>query len=115
MARWRIYYADGSTFADEDGPAEDAPALGVQAINQMVGTPEGRQMLHGAGQRPNRTPVDYFVLDEGDEWLGVDLFGLWDYLQRPGWRKVLFGRTISNPEFAEILYRAGHDPDFYGR
>jgi len=29
---WRIYYDDGSTFSNEDGSLQDAPAFGVQAV-----------------------------------------------------------------------------------
>ncbi len=32
MPAWRIYYADGSTFGDEDGAMEQAPAFGVLAV-----------------------------------------------------------------------------------
>lgn len=30
--RWRIYYADGSTFSNEDGEPWDAPGWGAQVI-----------------------------------------------------------------------------------
>lgn len=112
---WRIYYGDGSTYSDEDGPVEGAPSLNVQAIVQrdpsIHGT--GRFVLHGGGQRPNRVPVDYYCWDrEQGIWLGTDLFGLFDYLQRPGWKRVLFGRTLNDGAYQEIIYKAGEDPDF---
>ncbi len=42
----------------------------------------------------------------GDLWVGVDLFGLWDYLATDGWKRVLFGRTIPNAPYQEIYRRA---------
>lgn len=105
--RWRIYYGDGTTFSSEDGKPELAPALDVQAIVQ----PErdeygvGRHVLNGR---------DYYVWlgAEHQDWDTVDLFGLYDYLQRPGWKRVLFGRSIPTATFREIMQRATHDPDF---
>lgn len=32
MAKWRIYYEDGSTFSDENGTLKEAPAFGVMAV-----------------------------------------------------------------------------------
>jgi hypothetical protein len=116
--RWRVYYGDGSTFSDEDGTIEMTPALNVQAIVQSDPDPHGtgRHVIHGGGQRPNRVPIDYYWWDPGrGMWVGGDLFGLWDYLTRPGWRKVLFGRTIPDQDYQAIIVRAGDDPDFpYG-
>lgn len=113
--RWRIYYGDGTTY---DGPAEDAPALNVQAVVQRDPSPHGsgRFVVHGGGQRPNRVPIDYYCYDvEQQIWLGVDLFGLFDYLQRPGWKRVLFGRTVADVDYQDAIRRAGDDPDFdYG-
>ena len=31
---WRIFYADGSTYSDEDGPVENAPGAGVEVVLQ---------------------------------------------------------------------------------
>lgn len=115
---WRVYYSDGSTYSDADGPIQDAPALGVQAIVQRDPNPHGtgRFVVHGGGQRPNRVPIDYYCWDDSQGiWAGTDLFGLWDYLQRPGWKRVLFGRTIADETYQRIIMAAGDDPDFaYG-
>ena len=103
---WRIYYGDGATFSDADGPPSDAPALDVQAIVFRDETPGaanvGRFVLQG---------FDFYWHDEG-EWFGGELFGLFDYLQRPGAKAVKFGRTRPNRAFADVLERAVSDPDF---
>lgn len=50
---------------------------------------------------------DYYVWQfREDGWTGVDIFGLWDYLQSYGMKKVLFGRTVSNSLFDRIHNRA---------
>jgi hypothetical protein len=116
--RWRIYYGDGSTFDSGQGEPADAPSLNVQAIVQRDPSPHGvgRFVIHGGGQRPNRVPLDYYCWDaERGIWLGCDLFGLWDYLSRPGWKRVLFGRTITDDAYQKIITTAGYDKDFdYG-
>ncbi len=100
---WRIYYGDGSTFDDEDGPPELAPARDVQVI-----------VVHDDDVLwATQTGSDYYVWDDrgsGSRWWGVDKFGLYDYLIEPGYKIVLFGRTIANEEFAEIFKRAKEDP-----
>lgn len=94
---WRIYYDDGSTFSSNDGPPEDAPALGVICIAQP--DPEvGRHIVSG---------FDYYWFTY--EWWGGDLFGLFDYLITPGHKTVKFGRTVSNTDFSEIVNRAKTD------
>lgn len=97
--RWRIWYADGGTFCDLDGPVEDAPGLGVLVIAQA--DPDvGRELRYG---------TDFYVY-EGDRWLAVDRYGLWDYLARPGWRKALAGRTVAPREMALAYAAAVDDP-----
>jgi len=98
MAAWRIWYQEG-TYSDDDGPLDDAPGLGVLVIAQA--DPDvGRELRYGS---------DFYVWD--GRWLGVDEHGLWDYLARPGWKKVVAGRTVS-PRKMEAAYRAAlADPD----
>lgn len=102
---WRIYYGDGSTFSSGDGPPQEAPALNVQAIVRVDTDPNGvgRYVLQG---------FDYYWLTECDGWYGGDLFGLFDYLAGPGWKRVLFGRSIPGPEFRAAVSAAAHDPEF---
>ena len=95
---WRIYYGDGSTY---DGDPYDAPGLNVQ-VCMMSNADHGRY---------SQTRFDYYVWSDG-EWIGCDIFGLWDYLQQPGPRKVLFGRTLPNGLYQDIRRVADLDPLF---
>lgn len=83
MACWKVYYGDGSTFSDQDGSPELAPALNVQAITC---SPE--------------------------VWMGGDVFGLMDYLSLPGWKRVLFGRMVTNAEYDKAVTLARNDGYF---
>jgi hypothetical protein len=101
--RWRIYYDDGHTFDDEQGKACDAPSLGVICVVQSdPGC--GRMILTG---------YDYYIC-LGDDWLGVDLFGLLDYalnrLERI--RGVVAGRAVANDVYTNVMRHAQDDPDF---
>jgi len=103
MVKWRVYYDDGHTFDDRQGKACDAPGVGVICVVQRdPGT--GRAILTG---------YDYYVC-LGDDWLGVDLFGLLDYvlnhLERI--RGVIAGRAVMNDIYAAVMRRALDDPDF---
>ena len=100
VVRWRVYYGDLSTYDLGDGPLEDAPTTNVQAI--AVGDATVGRFLWS--QR------DFYWWDQG-QWFGGDVFGLWDYLARPGWRKVLFGRSLVRADFERVMNRALADPD----
>lgn len=100
MVDWRIYYGDGSTFDSSQGSPLHAPALNVQCIVQP--DPDvGRHVV---------SKFAYYWWD--GEWYGGDLFGLHDYLMRPGPKTVKFGRTVSNAEYRAVVRRAAADPDF---
>jgi len=87
---WRIYYGNGTTWDGEGpGPIGDQ-ARGVQAILQHH--PEiGWHIANGS---------DYYVWQDG-RWLGVDLFGLFDFLLDTG--LVLFGRTVTRDQYHAII------------
>ena len=104
MIKWRVYYGDGSTFSDHNGSAWSAPGRDVQVI-VLADSNHGWRTQAGD---------NYYVWDNrGDDhrWWGVDDFGLFDYLIDPGYKRVLFGRRISNQEFSEIFKRASVDDD----
>ena len=90
---WKIYYADESTFSNEDGSPKDAPARGVQAIIQPD---EGVAWS-------TETGGDYYVWRD-EKWWSCDIFGLFDFLIESG--LVKFGRTITAKEFNDIFQRA---------
>lgn len=85
----KYFYPDGLIY-EGDNP----PARGVQVIVQS--DEDGPYMTTGA---------DYYIWREDmGGWLGVDIFGLFDFLIESG--LVLFGRTISNAEYRDIFQRA---------
>ena len=84
-ASWRIYYGDGSVLDAGEVGIENVPALDIQVIVQYDPVAGWYLQSH----------ADYYVFRDDDRlWQGCDNMGLWDYLQRPGWKRVLFGRTI---------------------
>ena len=98
MRHWIVYYGDGSTYSDQDGPPELAPANNVQVIAIEDGDC-GKVLLN---------TKDYYWWT-GETWLAGDIFGLFDYLLQPGWKRVLFGRSIDNREYQRLLARASED------
>jgi hypothetical protein len=53
------------------------------------------------------TGSDYYIYRPGGGWLGVDIFGLFDWLIESG--LALFGRTITNAEYQAIYAMAKTD------
>lgn len=102
MKRWKIYYGDGSTFSNEDGEYYMAPTLCVQAI--VLGDEDvGRLLIHGF--------TSYWWLY--GEWFGGDRNGEFQYdIKRGVLKYKVFGETISNKKFDEILKRAMTDDYF---
>lgn len=101
--KFKIWYGDGSTFTDEDGAPELAPKTNVQCVT--IECPEHGQVVCKAD--------DFYIYDVYDGegcWQGVDYFGMWDYLSRPGTKIVLFGRTLGNEEYRQIVGAAMDDP-----
>jgi hypothetical protein len=102
--QWRIYYDDGSTCDSLSSSAvtpEDAPGLGVVVIVQED-EDVGRELLH----------MKDFYYWERSRWFGCDQFGLFDYLQRPGLKKVVAGRNVEHRSYHLLMLRAQQDPDF---
>jgi hypothetical protein len=97
--RWKIFYSS-STYSDADGPPELAPKRDVQAVLVEDSV---------SGRRIERSNNYYVWTPERGGWRGVDKFGLFDYLIEPGARVVLFGRTLSDDEYEDILVRSGQD------
>lgn len=76
-------------------------------MGEGVGTPPARDVqviLQEDDKGPYfQSGADYYVWWD-ERWLGVDLFGLFDYLMDSG--LVLFGRTITNEEYQAIYQEA---------
>lgn len=98
MTDFRVYYDGGATY---DGAPENAPAFGVLVIVESDKN-HGRRLV---------VTKDYFVW-LGDRWLSVDFIGMVDYLQQPGWKRVLFGRMVDDEYFASVVRLANEDADF---
>jgi hypothetical protein len=101
---WRIYYSDGATFSDEDGPPEAAEGLGVLLIVQWDDELKRTEILHGDGPRV----VDWYWW-EGGVWLCGDFSGMVQHLVGPGWKKILAGRNIRSETFRATMERATGD------
>lgn len=104
---WRIYYADGFTFSNQDGAPEDAPGLGVIVI--VITHDDPREQAYLQHQ------ADYYIWAEG-KWWACDLFRLWQYwfVQKYDHVKVsLAGETVRNELYEQIVKAAKSDKDFY--
>ena len=99
---WRIYYDDGSTYSDEEGPAELAYPWGVVSVVTRDPKDE-REVTSVQG-----TGFDYFVFD-GQEWWGVDFIGLVDRLASRTAEVVCFGRTINTTDYENIIAKSVKD------
>ena len=100
---WKIYYGDGSTYCDLDGPPELAPGRNVQVVAQWH-QECGRQYLHSHDY--------YYWRPEQGRWVAnSDRSGwaLWDYLQEPGFKVVKFGRDIPREDYFVICSQAHTD------
>lgn len=98
LIAWRIYYGDGTTFCDVDGPPESAPCINVMAI-ACYDDDNRRKLAHS---------TDYYFF-ENNRWYGCDLFGLFDYLARPGLKIVKFGRMIADEKYRKVMEFAVSD------
>lgn len=106
---WKIYYGDGSTYSNEDGPPEKAPKVNAQVIIL-------EDKSHGWS---NVSGEDYYVWEDrgkGFMWWGCDRTGL-DYFlfHSPGKKIALMGRFIEDDHFDEIMKRAHQDDYFPGK
>ena len=98
--RFRIYYADNSTF---NADPFDAPFFGVLFVVE-TDAEHGRRLVSNG---------DYYVWD--GRWWARDFIGMIDYLQQPGPKKVICGRMVANDEWNRIRAIAEKDADFPAR
>jgi len=103
MRRWRVHYADGSTYDSSQGRPEDAPPRGVVVIAQSRATDD----VHGLEVELQQRWDWYFWHLPRGEWWGCDLSGLLDRLL---WERdvgpVIQGVSVPTPEFRAALERA---------
>ena len=103
--KWKVYYADGTSFPSEEGNPNEAPGLGVIVIVQEH---------HVKGERPYLQHMTDYYIWLGNRWLGCDLFRLWQYVfvEKYKFSKVaLAGQTVTNVEFLAIRERAKKQRD----
>lgn len=97
--RWRIYYDDGSTYSDQDGSPFHAIPTGV-----IVVAVERPNHPNGFGLNYEKEAF-YWRPDIG--WQACDKYGLADYeMLYRGPKVMLFGRSIRDETYFEILKRA---------
>ena len=92
---FRVFYDDREPYTGSYDEPEHTPKRGVQAI--IAYDSEHKWYLTYGN--------DLYIWKELDgmlNWYGCDIFGLWDYLQEPGYKLVLFGRVIGNKEWGEL-------------
>jgi hypothetical protein len=99
---WKVYYADGSTFSDEDGPWEEAPADGVACV-VVRDDDYGRYVLNG---------LNFYYMPCGGQPLDVTHTNdIGPQLRRRcPWLK--HGVGLPRSEWKDVLIRATRDPDF---
>lgn len=105
MATFRIWYGDESTYSDDDGELWAAPSVDVVCVTYRTNDPQ-----HSTSHMIVHT-FDFYWWDAPD-WFGGELFGLFDYLTRPGRKKVIFGRTIPTGKYREIISKAIERKEF---
>ena len=105
--KWRIFYADGSTFSNEDGRPEDAPGLGVEVINQVhEDSHVGAYQQHGG---------EYYIW-YSNKWWACDELAYFEYIfvdKFPHGKVALRGKMLDNPEYNKIIRIAKVDKDFF--
>lgn len=102
---WSIYYADGSTFTNADGPPEAAPRTAVLAI--VFYNLDNRREIATSKDFYWYDPTPVFKDEAGGTWYAGDISGFYQYLFKPGWKCVLFGVIIHDViwrrEIAKII------------
>ena len=100
---WRLYYADGSTYDDVDGPAHEAPIRGLVCIAQPCAKPDWYTVL---------TNGDWYLYREDrGYWTGHDVHGALANLEddSPNITAVRQGTYVTGPVFKELWARARAD------
>ena len=97
MVQWRVYYGDGSTYSNVDGPPESAPCTRVIAV-AWYDEDGRRKICHQA---------DYYVHYIAEKrWASADMSGLLQYLMEPGLKIVKFGREIGDLAYRNVMTKA---------
>lgn len=90
---WRIYYDNGQTFGDTDGPWSDAPSEGVLAVVELV---DGALTVHSGH--------DYYQI-EGESIVMRDERTLLAAVGLLEMSPIKFGRYTSSKKMAAVFRR----------
>lgn len=99
MLEWMAYYADGQELSNQDNTPANLPGWGVLVIVQADDR-VGRVTLHSH---------DFYLYITDTGWIGVDWFGLIDWLVNDTGRNVeavKTGRMVDNPTFDRAMVAA---------
>ena len=102
--KWRIYYGDGSYFDSVQGTPWEAPRTNVQVIIQEDDR-LGWEILSGNNE--------FYYGERG--WYGANGFTFYDHLIRAKYPLIVFGRMLSNEEYAAIEKRVLDDMKSEGK
>lgn len=103
MKPWKIYFADGTTFSNTDGPPELSPGLGVICV-----------LSYDEDQRRKISHAEHYYSFnfEIGRWFAHDACGLWQYLSSPGVKVVRFGTFAGELVYRSVMLAAQQDPEF---
>ena len=126
---WKIWYADGGTYSDADGPWEKAPLRGVicVVVRDKTGT-WGRFVNSGFAPRQPKCDHcgraiynEFYVCPPGGEPRAThELEAFRHQMQRAGHEELLttqcikYGEQASQEVWERVMLAAGNDPDFPG-
>jgi len=101
--KFKVYYErhGKEEFPTYTGDPFDTPAMGVLVIVEES-KEHGRRLV---------TNGDYYVWD-GARWWPTDMPGLFQYLNKPGPRRVLLGVMVDMDEWNKVMWAATNDPEF---
>ena len=97
--KFKIFYADGSSYTDEDGRPDAAPKAGVLMV--VVEDKKLGRIIEQGGP--------YYVYD-GLQFRNVNEAGYYMYMFSPGYKLVLFAQAVSDNSYANFLSAAISDP-----
>jgi len=98
---WCVYYVDGKRFSSLDGQPQEAPGGGVLAVVQDDA--EVGVLVHQQN--------DFYCYgEEFGGWAGMDVFGLAQYLMKPGFKVVKLGEVMSTDKYKAMLAEIRKNP-----
>lgn len=112
LERWKIWYADGSTFSSEDGSVEDAPWHGVVAIGRWA-----KSVGSGSIIANNLVGRSYYIYSKSEgRWTGHEDIGFAIKMAKHPYDCALkFGEEIYVGLYSEIKHKAQLDTESWAR